>query len=1130
MNNSKDNAHLLPGADAYLLSQSLTASGPLLLMAPTSHDGLRLEQELKFFTATLDPNLPIAYFPDWELLPYDHFSPHQEIISNRLRLLSQLPFWQRGILIVTVGTLLQRFPTTEFIAGNTLAVKLGDHFDPQEYRQQLQQQGYRSVMQVMSHGEFASRGEIFDIFPMGCDYPLRIDLFDNDIESINYFDPDSQRSFSSVEKVDFLPAREFPTNEQGIAQFRQSWRTLFPGNPSHCPTYQTMSEGRCPSGIEAYLPLFFKETHSLLDFLPPASKIFRLPGVVDAAEQFFQEVKSRYQQTNIDHTRPLLPPNAVYFTAEELFNKAKQFSKLPPLNTQGISEIPNVTVNHKLKNPLHACCDFLQENQNGQVLLSAESAGRREILLELFHKQGLFPEILEDWQQFATGKYPLAIIHSPLLKGFCCDNKIIITETELFGEPILKQRRTRTKTTDIDNLIKSLGELAIGDPVVHLEHGVGRYQGLESIINGDHEQEFLTLEYANHSKLYVPIENLDLISRYSGGEHAPLHLLGSKQWQKAKEAVARQVNDVAAELLTLCAKRAAKPGSAYHIDKPQYDLFCDGFGFEETPDQAQAIAKVLEDLQQETPMDRLICGDVGFGKTEVAMRAAFVVMQAGKQVAMLVPTTLLAEQHLQNFLDRFADWPMEIEAISRFKTAKQQQLILEKLAAGKIDMIIGTHKLLQASINFSELGLLIIDEEHRFGVKQKEQLKKIRAEVDLLTLTATPIPRTLNMAMSGVRDLSIIATPPEKRLSIKTFVIEQNKGLIREAILREINRGGQVYFLNNQVETIARVARELEELVPEAKIRIAHGQLRERELEQVMADFYHCRFNVLVCTAIIETGIDIPSANTILINRADRFGLAQLHQLRGRVGRSHHQAYAYLLVADKKALTKDSEKRLEAISQLEELGVGFSLAAHDLEIRGAGELLGEEQSGTIHDIGLNLYTEMLNKTIAMLKKGEQPELDLSPQQSGELNLHVTALIPDPYLGDIHCRLNFYKRIACSTDKIQLDELQSEMIDRFGPLPEPAKNLFRLTLLRQQAKRIGIRSVDADHRGGKIQFTANTKVDPLAIIKLIQAPTGNYRLLDGETMSFKWNAPSAAQRFDEMERLLQNLSQGAKHDS
>ncbi len=1127
----------LPGAALSLAIAESASSAKrfTLLLTADSQSAERLKEELAFFA----PELPVLHFPDWETLPYDVFSPHQDIISQRIAALYQLPELTHGVLVVPITTALHRLAPKRFLLGSSLVLDVGQKLDVEQMRSRLEAAGYRCVDTVYEHGEFAVRGALIDLYPMGSTLPYRIDLFDDEIETLRTFDPENQRSIEKVDSVRLLPAREFPVKKESVTGFRARFRERFDVDFRRCPVYQDLSTGITPAGIEYYLPLFFDETSTLFDYLPEDTQVFSLPGIEQAAEQFWKDVRNRFEERRVDPERPLLPPADLFVPVEDCFARLKLWPRVvasPEDVETGIgrerfpaSPLPELAIEAKASEPLGALRRFLDEFP-GRVLFTAETAGRREVLLELLARLKLRPQEVEGWPGFLTSEERLAISIAPLDDGLLLQQPqlALIAESPLFGQRIM-QRRRREKTRDAgENVIKNLTELREGAPVVHIDHGVGRYQGLVTLEIEGQAQEFLLLQYAEDAKLYVPVASLHLIARYTGSDDAlaPLHRLGSETWQKAKRKAAEQVRDVAAELLDIYARRAARQGYAFQDPQLDYDTFSAGFPFEETPDQQAAIEAVRADMLAPKPMDRLICGDVGFGKTEVAMRAAFIAVHSGRQVAVLVPTTLLAQQHYNSFRDRFADWPVRVEVMSRFKSAKEIQGAAQELAEGKVDILIGTHKLLQEDVKFTNLGLVIIDEEHRFGVRQKEQLKALRSEVDILTLTATPIPRTLNMAVAGMRDLSIIATPPARRLSVRTFVMEANKPTIKEALLRELLRGGQVYYLHNDVKTIEKCAADLAELVPEARIGIGHGQMRERELEQVMGDFYHKRFNVLVASTIIETGIDVPSANTIIIERADKFGLAQLHQLRGRVGRSHHQAYAYLLTPPRKQMTPDAEKRLEAIANVQDLGAGFVLATHDLEIRGAGELLGDGQSGQIQAVGFTLYMEMLERAVKAIQKGEQPNLDQPLGGGPEINLRIPALIPEDYLPDVHARLILYKRIANAADEDGLNELQVEMIDRFGLLPDAAKHLIRLTLLKLQAEKLGITKIDAGPQGGRIEFAADTPVDPMALIKLIQTQPKRYKF-EGATV-FKFQVPMERpeERFNTLEALLERLTPAA----
>ncbi|GLZ24152.1 transcription-repair coupling factor [Stutzerimonas sp. Brlt_13] len=1122
----------LPGAALSLAIAEAASNAKrfTLLLTADSQSAERLQEELAFFA----PDLPVLHFPDWETLPYDLFSPHQDIVSQRIATLYQLPELSHGVLVVPITTALHRLAPKRFLLGSSLVLDVGQKLDVEQMRLRLEAAGYRCVDTVYEHGEFAVRGALIDLFPMGSALPYRIDLFDDEIETLRTFDPENQRSIDKVESIRLLPAREFPLKKEAVTGFRARFRERFDVDFRRCPIYQDLSTGITPAGIEYYLPLFYEETATLFDYLPEDSQVFSLPGIEQAAEQFWNDVRNRYEERRVDPERPLLPPAELFMPVEDCFARLKLWPRVvasqqdvePGIGRERFpaQPLPELAIESKASEPLGKLRQFL-DGFPGRVLFTAESAGRREVLLELLARLKLRPQEVEGWGGFLASEERLAIAIAPLDEGLLLDEVALVAESPLFGQRVMQRRRREKSRDGGDNVIKNLTELREGAPVVHIDHGVGRYQGLVTLEIEGQAQEFLLLQYADEAKLYVPVASLHLIARYTGSDDAlaPLHKLGSETWQKAKRKAAEQVRDVAAELLDIYARRAARQGYAFKDPQVDYETFAAGFPFEETPDQQAAIDAVREDLLSAKPMDRLVCGDVGFGKTEVAMRAAFIAVHGGKQVAVLVPTTLLAQQHYNSFRDRFADWPVRVEVMSRFKSAKEVQNAITELADGKIDILIGTHKLLQDDVKFSNLGLVIIDEEHRFGVRQKEQLKALRSEVDILTLTATPIPRTLNMSIAGMRDLSIIATPPARRLSVRTFVMEANNPTIKEALLRELLRGGQVYYLHNDVKTIEKCAADLQALVPEARIAIGHGQMRERDLEQVMSDFYHKRFNVLVASTIIETGIDVPSANTIIIERADKFGLAQLHQLRGRVGRSHHQAYAYLLTPPRKAMTDDAQKRLEAIANAQDLGAGFVLATHDLEIRGAGELLGEGQSGQIQAVGFTLYMEMLERAVKAIRKGEQPNLEQPLGGGPEINLRLPALIPEDYLPDVHARLILYKRIANAADEDGLKELQVEMIDRFGLLPEPTKNLVRLTLLKLQAEKLGITKIDAGPQGGRIEFSADTSVDPMVLIKLIQSQPNRYKF-EGATL-FKFQVPMERpeERFNTLEALLERLA-------
>jgi transcription-repair coupling factor (superfamily II helicase) len=1139
------------------------ANRPILLVVHDTPSALRIEQEL--LSLTTSDELSICLFPDWETLPYDIFSPHQDIISQRLATLYQLSKMDKGIVIVPVSTLVQRLAPKQYLDNNSLFIQRGQIKDLHQLRQELEASGYRCVEQVMEHGEFSARGAILDLFPMGSNTPFRLDFFDNEIEDIRLFDPDNQRSSDKVDKIDLLPAHEFPTDQAGINLFRQQYRDIFTSTIDKESIYHQVSNGILPAGIEYYLPLFFNKTNSLFDYLGENTLVVVSGDIDKSLAQYWLDIEYRYDERRYNPLRPLLNPTSLFLNSEELYSALKPFDRVtikatsaeiqPLLNTPesisseqvlasqsskglisyNVTSLPLLTINHQLKQPFDHLNVFLNDNNSPQkILFVAESQGRRESVLELLQRNHLSPALFDSLDNFIDSEQKIGITVNELSTGFIFQIKglsnknalAVITEAELLGDRV-RQSRRRKKQQDIqaDALFKNLAELSLGQPVVHIEHGIGRYMGLQTLETGGITTEFLMLNYANDAKLYVPVASLHLINRYSGTntDHAPLHKLGNDTWSKAKRKAAEKVKDVAAELLDIYAKRAQKTGYCFSRNKEEYGVFSDSFGFEETLDQEQAIHAVISDMLSDKSMDRLVCGDVGFGKTEVAMRAAFIAVNDGKQVAILVPTTLLAQQHYENFKDRFANWPVSIEVLSRFKTTKQQNEVIARVESGHVDILIGTHKLLQNSIKYNDLGLLVVDEEHRFGVKQKEKIKQLRSNVDILTLTATPIPRTLNMAMGGMRDLSIIATPPAKRLAVKTFVRQRDSALIRESMLREILRGGQVYFLHNNVDSIDKTAADIQQLLPEAKVITAHGQMRERELERIMSDFYHQRYNVLVCTTIIETGIDIPSANTIIMDRADHLGLAQLHQLRGRVGRSHHQAYAYLLTPHEKAMTKDAKKRLDVIASLEDLGAGFTLATHDLEIRGAGELLGEDQSGSMSQVGFSLYMEMLDQAVTALKDGKQPSLDQVMANQTEIDLRVPALLPDEYIFDVSLRLSLYKRIASAKNKNKLDDIQVELIDRFGLLPQPAKNLVNIAKLRLKAQTIGIARIEAGPLGGSIEFSGNTQIDPRIIITMIQQQPSVFNMKGANKLTFKRTSEDTKARFMLITTILNDLN-------
>ncbi|WP_457808166.1 transcription-repair coupling factor [Kushneria sp. EE4] len=1116
-------------ADALTMAHLAGAENtPLLVITPDSASAQRMALALRFFS-----DQEVLVFPDWETLPYDSFSPHQDIVSERLRTLRQLQHQYQSIVLAPVNTLMQRLPPTDYVAVQALHLETGMSLDRQHFRQQLHLAGYRAVETVYEPGEYAFRGALIDLYPVGSEHPLRIDLFDDDVDTLRHFDPDTQRSTDRIERIELLPAHEYPLTQDAIARFREGFETLFDVDPRHCPLYLDALQGIPSPGLEQYLPLFFEHTSTLFDHIGSDLRCALMPGSFDAAEGHWQSITGRYENLGVDPTRPLLPPIKAFVPVAELFGHINRYPRLQwRTDDEGTpvegAALPEIAIDGRAAKPLAALEQFLAAHDDLRVLFVAESRGRQEALHETLAPLRLSLSDTDSWQSFLNAGQSHALVEGGLERGLWLESEklLVLTETELHGE-IVRQSRRRSRATDDNELaVRHLSELREGAPVVHKAHGVGRYLGLETLNAGGMPAEFLTLEYASGARLYVPVDSLHLISRYAGAsdDSAPLHKLGSDQWEKARRKAAEKVRDTAAELLDVYARREAREGFACEPPGQEYARFAATFPFEETPDQRMAIDAVIHDMTSTQPMDRVICGDVGFGKTEVAMRAAFLAVQSGRQVAVLVPTTLLAQQHFDNFRDRFADSAINIDILSRFQGGKLQSQTLERLNDGRIDIVIGTHKLLGKELEFANLGLVIVDEEHRFGVHQKERLKSLRAEVDILTLTATPIPRTLSMAMSGMRDLSIIATPPARRLSVKTFVQQRNQAVLKEAVLRELLRGGQVYYLHNEVKSIEATAEKVRELVPDARVGVAHGQMAERALERAMSDFYHKRFNVLVCSTIIETGIDVPSANTIIIERADKFGLAQLHQLRGRVGRSHHQAYAYLLTPPPKQITTDATKRLEAITQAEDLGAGFTLASHDLEIRGAGELLGEEQSGQIETIGYSLYMEMLDRAVNAIRSGKTPNIEAPMSEGVDISLGLPALIPEDYMHDVQQRLVMYKRISNAKNDGELRELQVEMIDRFGLLPEPVKHLFRQATLRFKAERLGITRLEAGDKRGRIQFSSETSVEPMTLVQMMQKAPDQYRLDGADTLRFEKPMESAETRFAAIESLLDHFNQ------
>ena len=1120
---------LAGSADALAIAALGGRGAMLLVVTANPLDARRLLDEI----AWLDPELRVHLLPDWETLPYDNFSPHQDLVSERLATLYAISQGNADVVLAPATTALYRMAPPAYLAAHTFFVRKGERLDGDKLKAQLALAGYSHVTQVVSPGEFSVRGSLIDLFPMGTALPFRIDLFDDEVDSIRTFDPDSQRTVFPVSEIRLLPAREFALDEAGRNRFRGRFREAFEGDPTRATIYKDVSAGIAPAGIEYFLPLFFDAAATLFDYLPDATPVLLHGDIGGAIAEFWTDTRARYQMLKGDRSRPVLPPEALFLSDENFYLSLREHPRIDLANASADTAgdlpdaalaiaPPTVAVDRKASDPLLALRTFL-DGFDGRTLLLADSPGRRETMAEFLAEYGLQTQAAADFASFAGSDARLALGTAPLMRGFVLPAAgiAVLTETELYAASARsRSRREQRKAATMEGWLRDLSELKIGDAVVHVAHGIGRYLGLTHMNLGEGDTEFLHLEYNGGDKLYVPVSQLHVITRYAGADPqaVDLHRLGSGQWEKAKKKAAMQVRDTAAELLALYARRAARPGHRFDFRQHDLETFVEGFGFETTPDQQAAIDAVIGDMKAGRPMDRLVCGDVGFGKTEVALRAAFVAVSDGRQVAVLCPTTLLAEQHFQTFSDRFADWPVRIAELSRFKSAREQAEALAQLAEGKVDIIIGTHRLLQKDVSFKRLGLVIIDEEHRFGVRQKEALKTLRSEIDILTLTATPIPRTLGLAMEGLREFSVIATAPQKRLAIKTFVQPSSRGVIREAVLREFKRGGQVYFLYNEVETIEQKRAELEELLPEARIVVGHGQLPERELERVMRDFTQQRANLLLCSTIIETGIDIPTANTILIHRADRFGLAQLHQLRGRVGRSHHQAYAYLLTDRDARPGAQAQNRLEAISMMEDLGAGFYLAMHDLEIRGAGEVLGENQSGEIQQIGFSLYTEMLKRAVKDLQAGREPDLSQPLEVVSEINLHTPALLPTDYCPDVQERLTLYKRLANCETEDELRALREELIDRFGELLPQTIALLETHRLRMLVKDSGVIKLDASDSQITVQFGKDAPIDPVKVIMLIQKDR-NTRMSGPEKLIRRVALPDVHQRVQAVRDLL-----------
>jgi transcription-repair coupling factor (superfamily II helicase) len=1115
-------------SDALALARLATSEKPLAVIAATALDAQRLVDEVAWFS----PELRVCLLPDWETLPYDQFSPHHDLVSERLATLFRIQRGEFDVAVVPAPTALVRLCPPAYIAGRTFSLKTQEKLALDSLREQLAVAGYQHVTQVVAPGEFCFRGGLIDLFPTGSALPYRLDLDDDAVEAIKTFDVDTQRTLYAVKEIRLLPAREFPLDEAGRARFRSRWRELFEGDPSKKSLYRDVSNGVPAAGIEYYLPLFFDAAATLFDYLPQGCSVALHHDVSSAIQDFWREASSRFKLQGGDPNRPLLPPPQLFVPAEEFYLRLREHPRIDfhtrdEQQDDGViaTPPPEVAVDRRAQDPLAALKRFLDAS-NLRVMVAAESPGRRETMATYFAEHGLKPGLCRDFREFQSGDRSFVLCVSPLACGFVvpAEGWAIVTEAELYAGAVRHRARKAETRTSIEGMLRDLSELKVGDPVVHEQHGIGRYQGLLNLELEDGQGEFLLLEYQGGDKLYVPVSQLGVIGRYSGAqpEEAPLHKLGSGEWDKAKARAAKQVRDTAAELLALYARRAARHGHAFGVKQHDLEAFAEGFGYEATPDQAAAIEAVIADMAAGKPMDRLVCGDVGFGKTEVALRAAFVAIADRKQVAVLCPTTLLAEQHLQTFADRFADWPVRIAELSRFRSSKEAERIIQQLASGEVDIVIGTHKLLARDVKFAGLGLVIIDEEHRFGVRQKEALKRLRAEVDVLTLTATPIPRTLALSLEGIRDFSVIATAPEKRLAIKTFVAPWSEGLIREAVLRELKRGGQVYFLHNEVDSIERMRERLARLLPEARIAVAHGQMRERELERVMREFNAQRSNLLLCSTIIESGIDIPTANTMVIHRADKFGLAQLHQLRGRVGRSHHQAYAYLLTPPEDAVGAQAKKRLEAIQMMEQLGSGFYLAMHDLEIRGAGEVLGEAQSGEIQEVGFSLYARMLERAVRALKSGRAPALEKDFDLDTEVNLHVPALLPASYCSDVQERLALYKRLADAATAEHLEALREELVDRFGELPEPARALLECHQVRVAARPLGVSRVDATHEAVQLQFVKNPPLDGAKVIEFVRGRR-NARLVGPERIRVEAKLPAWPERAQAVKEILHQLA-------
>lgn len=1121
----------LPGSAMSFAAAELSSKhdGMLLVITEDTASAERMLAETADILGT-DENL--LCFPGYETLPYDSFAPRQDVISERAEALYFLRTGKKGVVFAAADTILQRLPPPEFIVKSSFIIKKGEERDPEELRRFLSDSGYLAVETVMEHGEFSMRGSILDVFPMGAMHPCRIDFFDTEVDSIRFFDPETQRSDKeSLDGIRILPAREYPTEKDAIERFRIAYRKLFGASLDEGSVYKAVSEGSFPGGIEYYLPLFFEKTFSVFDYLPEGSLVVTAGDTGAAMEAFLHDTAFR-ARTGGDALRPRLAPDILYWTKPDISAASARFGRimLTALPSDGgdakaasAAPLPDLAGDGRNFRKLS---DFIAAFK-GKIILSAPGEGRLDILDDALRAAGIKAASCRTLRSALESPGRIVLTASSLAAGALfkgTPETAVITETELFGTAAqFRKKRKANKDFAAENVVKSLGDLKPGSRVVHFDHGIGKYLGLETITTDGFSAEYLVIEYAGGSRLYVPVTSLSLVSRYTGADNPPLNSLGSDSWKKSRQKAIRKARDTAAEILDTNARRSMKKGFAFKMDKKGYAEFCGRFPYEMTEDQEKAENAVLADMESERPMDRLVCGDVGFGKTEIALRAACLAALNGKQTAVLAPTTLLAEQHFETFSERFSETGATVEVLSRFKTAKQSKEILEKLEAGTIDVIIGTHKLLSSKIKFKDLGLLIVDEEHRFGVRQKEKIKAMRADIDILTLTATPIPRTLNLAFSGLRDLSIIATPPAGRLSIKTLIRHDDDHIIKEAVLRELNRGGQVYFLHNDIKTIEAAAERLQNLVPQAKIRFAHGRMEKSGLEKTMNDFYRRRFNVLVCTSIIETGLDIPTANTIIIERADKFGLAQLHQIRGRVGRSKHQAWAYLLVPEETELDRDAKARLRAIESSDELGAGFSLATSDLEIRGAGELLGEEQSGQITTVGFDLYMDMLENAVKFLKEGREPDENALVSEHAEVDIGFPALIPENYVNDVSTRLRFYKRIAGTSTRDETDSVISELGDRFGKIPEEVMTLGKVTVLRQEAERLGIVRLKATKDGGLMEFNDHPPVKPEKIIAMIRSEPWFYKMEGPDKLRYKIPGADIAARVKVIESVMRKMA-------